>query len=55
MVIKQNVKRNMEKCDYIINPVLEKPHRSFNKKNVDELYEIGYFTGLDFVEKHFNY
>ncbi len=52
MVIKQNVKPNMKKCDFLINPILENPHRTFNKKNTEILYDIGYQEGLNFLENN---
>jgi len=52
MVIKQNVKRNMKKCDFVINPILDNPHRAFNKKNTEELFDIGYKAGIDFLKQN---
>lgn len=49
MVIKQNVKRNMSKCDFIINPELDQPYRNFSKKNTDKLFDIGFKTGMEFI------
>ncbi len=52
MVIKQNVKQNMAKCDYLINPKLDKPYRSFSKQNTEELFEIGYKAGVEFLTQN---
>ena len=48
-VIKENVKRNMPKCDYVINPELEKSYVSFSKKNTNILFDIGYRAGMEFL------
>ncbi len=53
LVIKQNVKRNMLKCDFVIDPVLDKPYRNFSRKNTEKLFEIGYIAGLNFIVKNF--
>lgn len=52
MVIKQNVKRNMPKCDFVINPELDKPYRSFSKKNTELLFDIGYKAGIAFLTEN---
>ena len=52
MVIKQNVKRNMAKCDYLINPELDQPYRNFSKKNTEKLFEIGYNAGIEFIKEN---
>ena len=52
MVIKQNVKRNMDKCDYIINPELDQAYRNFSKKNSEKLFKIGYNAGIEFIKEN---
>jgi NTE family protein len=52
MVIKQNVKRNMTKCDFLINPELDQPYRNFSKKNTEKLFDIGYNAGLEFIQNN---
>ncbi len=54
MVIKHNVKRNMIKCDYIINPELDQPYRNFSKRNSEKLFEIGYNAGIEFIKNEVN-
>ena len=51
-VIKENVKRNMPKCDFVINPELEKSYNTFSKHNVNTLFDIGYKAGMEFLEKN---
>jgi len=48
-VIKENVKRNMPKCDYVINPELEKSYLTFSKNNTNILFNIGYKAGMEFL------
>ena len=52
MVIKQNVKRNMKKCNFVINPVLDKPYRSFSKQTTDLLFNIGFNAGMKFLAEN---
>jgi len=52
MVIKQNVKRNMKKCDFVINPSLDKPYRSFSKQTTELLFNIGFEAGIEFLTKN---
>ena len=52
MVIKQNVKRNMLKCDFVINPPLDKPYRTFSTKTTEKLFNIGYNAGLEFIKEN---
>ncbi len=51
-VIKENVKRNMPKCDFVINPKLEKSYSTFSKKNTNLLFDIGYKEGMEFLIKN---
>jgi len=51
-VIKENVKRNMPKCDFVINPELEKSYLAFSKKNTNLLFDIGYKAGMEFLIKN---
>ncbi len=48
-VIRHNVKHNMKKCDYVINPKLDKAYRSFGKETTQLLFEIGYNAGIEFL------
>ena len=51
-VIKENVKRDIPKCDFFINPELKEPYTTFSKKNVNLLFDIGYKAGMDFLVKN---
>lgn len=51
-VIKENVKRNMPLCDYLINPELDKSYRIFSRKNTELLFEIGFQAGMDFLTEN---
>lgn len=42
LAIYQNVKKNFEHCDIVIDPPILRKHGIFDFKNVDRLYEIGY-------------
>lgn len=42
LAIYQNVKKNFEKCDVIIDPPQLRKHGIFDFKHVEQLYEIGY-------------
>ena len=50
-VVQQNVKRKMTKCDFLINPVLENKYGIIDFRNTEELFEIGYKEGVDFVKR----
>jgi len=50
-VVQQNVDRKMKKCDYAINPHLENRYGIIDFRKTDELFEIGYREGLEFVQK----
>ena len=52
LVIKQNVIPNMEKCDYMINPYVDKKYATLDFKNIEKLYDIGYKNGIEFAEKY---
>jgi len=52
VVIKQNVKRNMKLCDFVIDPKLEKSYRNFSKKTTNILFEIGYKEGVEFLKRN---
>ena len=42
LAIYQNVKKNFEKCDIVVDPPVLRKHGIFDFKRLDELYEIGY-------------
>jgi NTE family protein len=50
LVILNNAKENFKKCDYLINPFLEKDYGLLDFKYTDILFNIGYVEGLKFVE-----
>jgi len=50
-VVQQNVVRKMNKCDFLINPFLEKRYGIIDFRNTEELFEIGYKEGVDFVKR----
>ncbi len=52
LVSKQNVEPKLQKCDYLIEPFLNKPYRVLNFSFTDELFEIGYKEGVKFIEKY---
>lgn len=52
LVIKQNVTPNMEKCDYIINPYVDKKYSTLDFKNIEKLYDLGYKYGIVFAKKY---
>jgi NTE family protein len=51
LVIKENVQENLEKCDYIINPFVNKKYSSLDFKNSEELFDIGYLEGVVFAKE----
>jgi NTE family protein len=42
LAIYQNVKKNFDKCDMVIDPPVLRKHGIFDFKRLDDLYEIGY-------------
>ena len=52
LVSKQNVKPNIQKCDFLIEPFLEKPFRVLDFQETNALFEIGYQEGLKFIKQH---
>lgn len=52
LVSKQNVEPNLKKCDYVIDPYLDKPYRVLDFRHTNTLFEIGYQEGLKFIKKH---
>jgi NTE family protein len=42
LAIYQNVKKNFDKCDIVIDPPVLRQHGVFDFRKVDELYQIGY-------------
>ncbi len=50
-VVRQNVTKKMKKCDFLINPFLEKRYGIIDFRNTEELFEIGYKEGVDFVKR----
>jgi NTE family protein len=42
LAIYQNVQKNFDKCDYIIEPPELRQHGIFDFKHIDKLFEIGY-------------
>jgi NTE family protein len=42
LAIYQNVKKNFEKCDIVIDPPVLRKHGIFDFKRLDDLYNIGY-------------
>ena len=51
IVVQHTVKDRLSKCDYLINPRLEKPHSIMSMKNLDKLFEIGYREGVHFANQ----
>ena len=49
LAIYQNVKKNFDKCDVVIDPPTLRQHGIFDFRNVDRLYEIGYEETLKAV------
>lgn len=52
LVSKQNVEPNLLKCDYVIEPYLDKPYRVLDFRHTNTLFEIGYQEGLKFINKN---
>ncbi len=48
-ILKHNVKPNLAKCDYVIEPFLEKHYGTLDYKKLNELYEIGYREGKKLI------
>jgi NTE family protein len=51
-ILKHNVRPNLAKCDYVIEPFLEKHYGTLDYKKLNELYEIGYREGKKLID-HF--
>lgn len=51
LLIKQNVDPNLEKCTFVINPMVDKKYNALDFKNTEKLFEIGYTTGIDFCKE----
>ena len=51
LVILNNTKESFEKCDYLVNPFLEKDYGLLDFDNTDILYNTGYKAGLEFVKE----
>lgn len=52
LVSKQNVDPNLIKCDYTINPVLDKAYNVLDFSNTNLLFDLGYKEGIKFIEKY---
>ncbi|MEN8125582.1 MAG: patatin-like phospholipase family protein [Bacteroidota bacterium] len=50
-ILRHNVRPNLAKCDYVIEPYLEKQYGILDFKKINELYEIGYQEGKKLVER----
>jgi NTE family protein len=51
LVILKNTEESFKKCDYVINPFLDKDYGMLDFKEADSLFDIGYKAGTAFVEK----
>jgi NTE family protein len=51
LAIYQNVQKNFDKCDYIIEPPELREHSIFDFKHIDRLYEIGYNAAEDLIRR----
>jgi len=49
---KRNLDERLEKCDYVINPYLDKTYRVLDFRHTNTLFDIGYQEGLKFIDKH---
>ncbi len=49
LVSRQTARNKLEKCDYVIEPLLDKTYRVLDFRNTGELFDIGYNEGLKFV------
>jgi NTE family protein len=54
LVSRQTAKSKLAKCNYVIEPLLEKPYRVLDFRNTAELFEIGYEEGKKFVAQSMN-
>ncbi|BDD05024.1 patatin-like phospholipase family protein [Aureibacter tunicatorum] len=52
LAIAQNVKQNSSKCDYLIEPKLNKYYDFLDFNALDELFSIGYEHGEALIKKH---
>lgn len=50
-ILNHNVRPNLIKCDYVIEPFLEKHYGTLDFKKIKELYEIGYREGKKLVKQ----
>jgi NTE family protein len=51
LISKQNIKPNIQKCDFMIEPFLDKPFRVLDFRETNALFEIGYQEGLKFIRQ----
>ena len=49
-ILKHNVRPNLAKCDYVIEPRLKNHYSTLNFKKINELFEIGYQEGKKLIE-----
>lgn len=52
LVSNQSVDPNLTKCDYTINPMLDKAYNVLDFSNTNLLFDIGYNEGIKFIEKY---
>ncbi len=50
-ILKRNVKPNLEKCDYVIEPFLEKHYGTLDFKKMNDLHKIGYKAANELIEQ----
>lgn len=51
LAIYQHVRKNFDKCDYIIDPPELRQHGIFEFKNIDQLFEIGFAAAESLVKQ----
>lgn len=52
MVSIQNVRPKLKQCDYVIEPYMKKFYPGLDFRHTEELFEIGYKEGLEFIKKY---
>ncbi len=52
LAVHQNVVPNIQQCDYIVEPVLDKAYSVMDFSKSHELHDIGYEEGKKFIKNH---